>query len=229
MANNDAIGFVEIESSLTVATAMNGTSLMSLSKVLKKNDILKALSFFIIRFNDNFNAKGKLDNMQIATLAGDLFEIFQYETLEDAMLMFRYARQGKIGDGNDFKLDSQTVFHKWVPAYLELKAIKRENIHKSIKSDNITINPELGKKMFENVGNEEICSKGNGIGTRLKKELKKAKVVTNRTDYLFEMRKRAKLAPIEKLREYILKNGVESDSFDPQLFEIVETEIDVRK
>lgn len=235
MATNDAIGFVELESNLTVSTAMNGTSLMSLSKVLKKKDILKALSFFINRFNDNFNAKGKLNNMQIATMSGDLFEILKYETLEDAMLMFKYARQGKIGDGKDFKLDSQTVFHKWVPALLELKAIEREKEHAQNKEEikqftTKDFDSKVAIKIFENIGSEKIehNNKGCGLGARYRKELQKAKVVTNRTDYLSEIRKKAKETPIGKLKTYLLKNDSNSEYFDPQVYEIVENEIDKR-
>lgn len=234
MATNDAIGFVEIESNLTVANAMNGTSLMSLSKVLKKKDILKALSFFINRFNDNFNAKGKLDNMQIATMTGDLFDIFQYETLEDAMLMFKYARQGKIGDGKDFKLDSQTVFHKWVPAYLELKSIERERQHSEQKESHrkaliSDINPKVKEKMFEGIGEDvDHNRKGGGIGSRYKKELEKAKVITNRTDYLNLMKNRILNAKTTDLEKYLVINDNSSENFDHQLYEMVEAEIDKR-
>jgi len=135
MATNDYYSFVSLESEISVSLAMKGVQLRKLKDQVTKVNVVKSLSFLIANFNNNFNAKGKLNEQQIIVLAGDLFDRFSFESLEDVMLMFKYARQGKIGDGKDFKLDSQTIFHKWVPEYLELKANERELSHNKKKGE----------------------------------------------------------------------------------------------
>lgn len=121
------------ESDLTIEKAMNGTSLIKLSKSIEKINVITAITYLTVRLAENFNVGKKFTTDQSAVMAMDLFEVFGYETLEDVVLMFKYARQGKIGDGKDFKLDSQTVFHKWIPDYLNLKAEFRENEHTKAK------------------------------------------------------------------------------------------------
>lgn len=239
MATNDAIAFVEIENSLTVNQAMNGASLISLSKVLKKKDILKALSFFINRFNDNFNAKGKLDNMQIATMVGDLFDVFHYETLEDAMLMFKYARQGKIGDGMDFKLDSQTVFHKWVPAYLELKSIEREKEHDEKKGKlNGMTNFNWKQQDLEKLKVDPNLVLPTKLGDRMKEKidtpLNPEIILKDRKKYLEEMYYQVRNMKDDQLKNYLVKvdyNDTKDKSlikYDQDVVELVENEIDRR-
>lgn len=239
MATNNAVEFVEFENSLTVVKAMNGVSIKALSNTLKKKNILKALSFFINRFNDNFNAKGKLDNMQIATMSGDLYDIFLYETLEDAMLMFKYARQGKIGDGKDFKLDSQTVFHKWVPQYLELKSIEREKEHNQKKGElNGLSNFEWEKEDLEKFKVDNIETLPVKLGQRMKSKInvdqKPQVVLKDRAAYLNEMYYQVRNMSDKQLKQYLVKSDVnKSDDtskirFDKDVYNLVEKEIDAR-
>jgi hypothetical protein len=122
-----------LENELTIPQALEGTSLKKLIKIIDQKNTVKALVFLTTRLSDNFNVGKKFTEEQAIVMAFDLIEVFGYETLEDVVLMFKYARQGKIGDGKDFKLDSQTVFHKWIPEYLNLKAEHRENEHIKIK------------------------------------------------------------------------------------------------
>ena len=237
LANNDAIALVNIESDTSLAMAMNGTQIRNLNKALTKKDIIKSISFFIHRFNDSFNANGKFNDMQIATVAMDLYDVFAYESLEDVMLMFKFARQGKIGDGRDFKLDSQTIFHKWVPQYLELKSIEREKNHIEGQGNyNGTSNFKWKKedvdKLKVSTGKEKI--KGSTYGQRIKEvfntdHLKKpVSVITNRTDYMNTMYLEVRRQPIESLKNYILSQNKDDPTFDEDVFKLVETEIDRR-
>lgn len=157
--SNGSLALFEID--LTIEKALNGTSLLKLSKSIEKINVITAITYLTIRLADNFNVGKKFTTDQSAVMALDLFEVFGYETLEDVVLMFKYARQGKIGDGKDFKLDSQTVFHKWIPDYLNLKAEFRENEHKKIKSDAIAIkvNDEYFKKRKENIQEKQKIEK----------------------------------------------------------------------
>lgn len=126
-----------LESDLTIGKALEGTTLNKLSKDIDKINVIKSITFLTTRLADNFNVGKKFSTEQATLMAFDLFEVFGWETIEDVVLMFKMARQGKIGDGKDFKLDSQTVFHKWIPQYLELKADFRESNYLREKAEYI--------------------------------------------------------------------------------------------
>src|ERR1700754_3282967 len=115
LASNNTPDLISFEGDLTLSTAMDGVRLSKLANIIEKKNVVKAITYLTVRLAENFNVGKKFTVDQASVMAIDLFEVFGYETLEDVLLMFRYARQGKIGDGKDFKLDSQTVFHKWVP------------------------------------------------------------------------------------------------------------------
>lgn len=127
MVENDLVELINIESELTISDAILGTNLRKLTKSIEKRNVIKSIVYLANRLSENFNVGKKLTIEQSSVMAMDLLEVFGYESLEDVVLMFKYARQGRIGDGKDFKLDSQTVFHKWIPEYLEIKAEYREN------------------------------------------------------------------------------------------------------
>lgn len=225
LAENDSHELILIESELTVAKAMNSVNLKKLDKIIGKKNILKSIVYLIMRLSDNFNMKGKFNSSQSAVLALDLFEVFGYESLEDVMLMFKYARQGKIGDGNDFKLDSQTVFHKWVPAYLELKAVEREKKVQKEKDNLKKLKPEnidksISEKLFKDVGEIKVNHKrkGSGLGSRLK-----GQVLNEREYYLDHCKQRIKKISTDKLKKYI------ENPKDQGLLKLVEKEIENRK
>lgn len=239
LAKNDAFTLVEIENETSLAMAMNGTSIKSLSKTLSKKDIVKSISFFIGRFNENFNASGKFSDIQLATVSMDLFDIFQYETLEDVMLMFKYARQGKIGDGKDFKLDSQTIFHKWVPAYLELKSIEREKEHSQKKGElNGMSKFDWKKEDIEKFNVNEKLVNPTKLGQRMKAKFDVTErseiVLRDRSEFLNDMFLNLKRMTNEQLKNYLIKSDVNSQNaensipFDPEVYEMVEKEIDSR-
>lgn len=241
LATNDSYGLLEIENSTSVALAMEGASIRSLSKTLQKKDIIKSISFFIHRFNDNFNAKGKLTDEQIGLMAMDLFDMFGYETLEDVMLMFKYARQGKIGDGRDFKLDSQTVFHKWMPEYLELKSIERENQHSKSKGElNSITNFKWKKEDLDNFKVDKTEKLLTKLGERTKEKFNvegepRKVILKDRSKYLNEMFYQVRKMTDEQLTQYMIKVDIKNTNdsttipFDKDIFELVEQELDRRK
>jgi len=123
------------ESELSISQAVDGTMLVHMANTNKK-EVIKTLVFLISRMNDDYNSKQRMNQQQMFTMAIDLLDVFKYETIEDVMLMFKHARQGKIG-GKIFKIDSNVVFNDWVPCYLEQKAIEREKRHAKAKSEAI--------------------------------------------------------------------------------------------
>lgn len=126
MAQDNIQGLLMLESELEIKQTLNAVNIRKLASVIDRVNVIKALTYLTTRLANSFNVGKNLSLEQSTIIAIDLFEIFAYESLEDVLLMYKMVRQGKIGDGKDFKLDSQNIFHKWVPAYLELKAEARE-------------------------------------------------------------------------------------------------------
>ena len=162
----------------------------------------------------------------------DLFEIFGYETIEDVVLMFKYARQGRIGDGKDFKLDSQTVFHKWVPEYLELKSIERENQHNKQKGEYNSL-PKWSSEdveKFKISNNKETQTvKPTGLGERSKKHFDTPNYtspIATRSNYLSGLTYEATKATVDNLQNALLhfREKNEQDAIG-----VIESELKKRK
>jgi hypothetical protein len=62
-------------------------------------------------------------------LAIDLLEVMEFDSIDDIILMFKMARQGKLRISSLKKKKSfyETVLQDYVPAYLDEKAKEREN------------------------------------------------------------------------------------------------------
>lgn len=166
LVNQDKIELAQFERQINLQKAIDGTTLRKLSKTLDNKNLTKILVFLITRFSANFNVGKKFNEEQAIIMAMDLIDSFGYETIEDVLLMFKMARTGRIGDGKDFKLDSQTVFHKWIPEYLELKIDYRQQLHNRqkelIKENTLTLADvkkeynKLSAQQKENKINERI-------------------------------------------------------------------------
>ena len=82
------------------------------------------------RFLDSFGFSTKMNETQIDMLAVDAIENFRYESLEDVVLFFKLARQGKFGTTSR-GVDSNLIFGEWFPLYLDMKSQQREEKHTS--------------------------------------------------------------------------------------------------
>ncbi len=233
LASNQSSELVLFESDLTISKAMNGVNLKKLSNQIEKRNVIKAIAYLAARLSENFNVGKKFTDEQSSLMAIDLFEIFGYETLEDVVLMFKYARQGRIGDGKDFKLDSQTVFHKWVPEYLEMKSIERENEHNKKKGEYNSLpkwTPEDVQKFKVSDKKETLTTKSAGLGERSKKHFDTTpeykSPIVNRNNYLSGLAYEATKAPIESLKNALehFKSKKEQDAID-----VIENELKNRK
>lgn len=211
LVRNDIAQLTEIEGDLSVATAMESTTIQKLGRLIDKKNIVKAVSYLTLRLAKNFNMKGNFTPDQAATLANDLFDVMEYETLEDVVLMYKLARQGRIGDGRDFKLDGQTVLHKWVPAYLELKAIERENQHNRRKDSSKSSAP-IHKDVFKDVGKEPVRYKSDNSPGRHKNAM--VVVIKRKTD--------------QELKDYLINHDSKSKLYNEAVYKLVEEELDFR-
>ena len=171
---------VKLEQNLTIERSLSDGKLMIYEgkKLDLIREIIRVVEFFL-------KVTGKeMEDFQVQILAGDLYEKFKYDTLEDVILMFKMARQGDFG--KVYKLDNFEVMD-WANRYLTKKSEERERILRSKKE------PKKGEKYFHELPQE------------LQEELRKMlKPVDNPYHFLpekaVEMMTRAKF--IQELKNY---------------------------
>jgi len=117
------------EFGLTVSKCINGIKLKDAVKQFGTASVMGSLSFVILRGSQSFNIKGNITENQSITLALDLMEIYNTDTVEDILMMFKMARQGKLG-GKIWRIDSQVILSEWFPEYLELKSAELEKVNR---------------------------------------------------------------------------------------------------
>lgn len=112
---------VKAEQSISIAESVQSYPLISSqgTKAAIIPQIIRVIEFFI-------EVVGKsLESYQIQVLAGDLYEKFKHDTLEDVIMMFKHARTGDFGKIYDCK---PPEILSWCTPYLELKAEEREKL-----------------------------------------------------------------------------------------------------
>ena len=148
---------VKLEQNLTIERSLSDGKLMIYEgkKLDLIREIIRVLEFFL-------KVTGKeMEDFQIQILAGDLYEKFKHDTLEDVILMFKMARQGDFG--KVYKLDNFEVMD-WANRYLEKKSEERERILRSKKEPkNESEEPQKGEKYFHELP-QELQEKFNQIG-----------------------------------------------------------------
>lgn len=157
------------EKNLSVEISINqGTSLRKLEKIVNEEDLVTALTFLIMRSMDFFNVGQKLNDIQAMTLATDLLEddVFGYENIEDVVLLFKYARQGRIV-GKIWRIDSQVITTEWIPQFLEIKAVARENSWNNEKQQlNNMVSFDWSEKALKKLEEMEIGSNADEINKK---------------------------------------------------------------
>lgn len=125
---------VKIEQTLSLRGSIEQASVL-LHQGQKKEvvkEIIRVIEFFL-------KATGKeLEEFQIMILAGDLYDLFKTDEMEDVIMMFKMARKGEFG--KLYKFDTMTITH-WAHSYLERKSQERENLYQEQKHGAI-LSPE---------------------------------------------------------------------------------------
>lgn len=137
---------VKLEQNLTIERSLSDGKLMIYEgkKLDLIREIIRVLEFFL-------KVTGKeMEDFQVQILAGDLYEKFKNDTLEDVILMFKIARQGDFG--KVYKLDNFEVMD-WANRYLEKKSEERERILRS-KKEPKNEEPQKGEKYFHELPQE---------------------------------------------------------------------------
>ena len=141
---------VKTEQSITIADSLQDFPLIKSqgAKAAIIPQIIRVIEFFI-------EVVGKsLESYQIQVLAGDLYEKFKHDTLEDVIMMFKHARTGDFGKIYDCKPPEVL---SWCTPYLELKAEEREKLLATEKRERRNAEmlqepmSEDSKKRFENL------------------------------------------------------------------------------
>lgn len=214
-------------------------SIGKLTRAIDRINVVKSITYLILRLSNSFNMKQKFTEEQASVLALDLSEIFVYETLEDVVLMFKYARQGKFSKTFE-RLDSEVVTRIWVPEYLELKAIERENIHNQNKGKmNSIADFKWSKEDVEKFEVDEKLVLPTKLSERMKEklnveEVKPVIVLKDRQEYLTEMYYQVRKMTDKQLQDYLVKcdvkktNKKDTINYDEDVFKLVESEIDRR-
>lgn len=123
-AFNNALA--KAEQTLTIKQSIETAPLIAHQGEKKKaiKEIIRIIEFFLTVTGQ------QTETFQIIIMAGDLYEKFKTDTLEDVVLMFKMARQGDFG--KVYKFDTFTVM-EWANAYLMRKSEEREKLLRSAK------------------------------------------------------------------------------------------------
>ncbi|MGV0919746.1 hypothetical protein ACTS94_05065 [Empedobacter falsenii] len=124
---------IEIERNIDLDHTLNLPVIQRLGKESKK-DVLLMIERALRMTTSMFKYAEKMEDYQISMMASDLYDKFSYNTVEDIILMLRYARQGKLG-GSKSVFDNDTLFNIYVPKYLDMKAEKWEKENEFIVDD----------------------------------------------------------------------------------------------
>lgn len=145
---------VKIEQHLTVAKSINQSPLIVCEgkKISVVSQIIRIIEFFL-------EVTGKeLEGYQIQILAGDIYEKFKTDTLDDVVLMFKMARQGDFG--KVYKCDTFEIMD-WCNKYLDHKSATRERL--ILKKKKVKELETQGGKSFHDLP-QELQDKFNNIG-----------------------------------------------------------------
>lgn len=189
---------LKLERELCLTKIVNTCPLMIYQgkKIEIIKEIIRVIEFFL-------QATGReLEDFQIQILAGDLYERLQNDTLEDVIMLFKMARQGKFG--KVYKLDVFEVM-EWVNKYLEIKAEEREKVlrAKNREPRNESQEPSSEGKFFHELP-QELQDKFNKIGGKVSEFIpKKATEILDREKFLRNLDNEGKKKKPIKFKKYI--------------------------
>lgn len=130
---NDNKQLSVLEMSLSIKNVFDSSNIKSIFKGDNAMVAYGVMNVLVKRFLESFGFSTKLNDPQIEIITIDALEHFSYESMEDAIVFFKMARQGKFGTTNR-GVDSNLIFGTWLPIYLEQKSEMRERIYASEKN-----------------------------------------------------------------------------------------------
>lgn len=146
----------KLEQNLSIAKSIEQSPIIcqEATKIDTIREIIRVVEFFLKVIGR------EMENFQIQILAGDLYERFQTDTLDDIILMFKMARQGEFG--KVYTLDVLQI-NLWAEKYLDKKSAEREKIWSKQKHHQTPENSMGETKTFDQLP-QELQDKFNNIG-----------------------------------------------------------------
>jgi len=137
LVSQDQVELLILEKNMNLQKAIEGTKIKNLEKSLGEINMVKVVTYLLMRFSESFNVGKNISNTQAPLIAIDIIEKYPFETIEDIVLLLKQVRQGIIGDGKDYKLDGQNILNKWFPEYLDKKYAEVERLERQQKVSEI--------------------------------------------------------------------------------------------
>jgi hypothetical protein len=137
LSNNildNKISIAQFEMGLNLSTTLSKPTIRSIFKEENASVGFSVVKVLVTRFMNSFGFSTKLSEDNIEMITVDTLDNFGYESLEDIILFFKMARTGKFGETNR-GVDSNLIFGKWFPMYLDKKAEIRERKHNEKKQE----------------------------------------------------------------------------------------------
>jgi len=152
----DSSGISVLEMSLSMKETIESPNILSVFKGENATYAYGVARILVGRFMDSFGFSTKLSDSQIDTITVDSLENFRYETMEDLIIFFKMARQGKLGSINR-GVDSNLIFSTLFPVYLDKKAELREQFYQKekIKQNINQLTSDQIKKAYEKMQKKE--------------------------------------------------------------------------
>lgn len=122
----------QVERGLTIEKSLSQPTLNTVFSGNNGSIGFAVVKVLVTRFLDSFGFSNKPSDTQIEMITVDTLDSFGYESLVDVILFFKMARSGKFGE-TQRGVDSNLIFGKWFPIYLDKKAEIREKKHQEFK------------------------------------------------------------------------------------------------
>lgn len=139
---NGSADLAQVERKLTIVQTFSQPIINSVFKDENGSLGFVVVRILVDRFINSFGFSSKMSKDQLDMIAVDTIDRFGYETLIDVILFFKMACSGFFGH-TDRGVDSNLIFGKWFPLYLEKKASEREKFYKEQKEQLINHIPDL--------------------------------------------------------------------------------------
>ena len=216
--NEANLQLVKIENTLSVSEVIKSSPLICNEG--KKNDVVKQ----IIRIIEYFlKIVGKeMEVFQIQILAGDLYDRFKTDTVDDIIILFKMARKGEFG--KVYKIDNFEVM-RWVDEYFLHKSAEREKMIEKEKNS-------FKKQSVETAMSDEAYAKFTELQKRISDPIKKraetfsiSKALKSMDGYLEDLDKTSQKLSDNDLKFEILK----MQNTNKQAWEILMLEQERRK
>lgn len=184
-----------------------------------KDWVIGYISMWLIELNDDSNVKTKMTDAQMEFTAIRIYETYSLK-VTDLTLFFRNIKEGVYGQF--YENLSREKIMEWLADYYALRCeygqMQAQCKHDDFSMTKDPVDPEVAKKMFEGVGNEkaEYHHEKNGIGSRTNN------IITA------NLPKRIKSSTTEELKEYLIKNDINSKTYDETIYMLIEKELDIR-